>query len=111
MVTSETRVDNPTPIGGHVPEPQCDLSEALLREAMEEVTARQGAVVSMAGGEVRVDAAYPDDSWVRSVDLYIARAMLTRHARSAKPLLSSTERAYIPLTTGNRFAVLILSDF
>lgn len=91
-------------------EPELQSAAGALAAAMAEWNAGCGAVVSMAGREVRIDASAPDAGWLRSVDLYIARTLLLRRGALTDPLLAASDRFYIAITAARGPAIIILSE-
>jgi hypothetical protein len=81
----------------HATESAADSMAIILAEAMARSNAERGAVVSLRGESARVEAAVPDSAWLRSVDLYIARAILKRSDARDEPQFSARDRAYIRL--------------
>lgn len=82
--------------------------DVVLTSVMEHRHAARGAIVTLARGQVRVSAALPNVAWLRSVDLYIARALLNRNAQPGEPLVSASDRTYVTTRVARRPAVFIL---
>lgn len=92
------------------PEPSARPSplDVALANVMDRRHAARGAIVTLVRGQVRVSAALPDVDWLRSVDLYIARALLNRNAEPGEPLVSASDRTYVTMRVAQRPAVFIL---
>lgn len=83
--------------------------ESVVEGAMHECKASCGAVVSLSGTEIRVEAACPDRSWLRKVDLYIARSLLLRRGAQPGEVVLAHDRSYTAFVGRSGTSILILA--
>ena len=86
-----------------------DLLDTMLSAAMSEWSAVAGAVVSLDDATLEVEFSAPDGGWIRSVDVFIARSLLTRRGPSPEDPVRASDRVYLPVFACGRPMVVMLT--